>query len=254
MSKKDPPKEETQEVPGWIVSFSDMVTLLLAFFVLLQSFAKQQDPDLFFEGQGSFRRAIAGMGIPDWLFGKQDRPEFQHAKLRHPVPEDPDNPTTERILSVEDEEIRLRFEQIRSNLQHEISDVKEEVAHVEALRVTFRAASAGTLQPAEAKDLQRFAQRLKQEFATRRISVYVIGVSSEVGDVRSQMITSARRAVATEQALRQELGDLVAKGTWRLHAWGGGSATLWRDKLRTGRNVPDVTVLLAVMAEGEDRG
>ena len=25
--------------PGWIVSFSDMVTLLLAFFVLLQTFA-----------------------------------------------------------------------------------------------------------------------------------------------------------------------------------------------------------------------
>lgn len=254
MSAKKRVQDDGPRVPGWIVSFSDMVTLLLAFFVLLQSFAKEQDPDLFFAGQGSFRRAIAGMGIPDWLFGKQDRPEFQHAKLRHPVPEDKTKPNRDRILSVEDEEIRLRFQQIQNNLQHEISDVREEVVHVEALPVAFRASPGGALEPADAHGLQRFAQRLKQEFAVRRLSVYVIGVSDEPVDVRSQMVTSARRAAAAEQALRRELGDLVARGSWRLHAWGGGAAVLWRDKLRTGRNVPNVTVLLAVMAEGEDRG
>ena len=39
-----PKQDKGNSVPAWIVSFSDMVTLLLAFFVLLQSFAKVQDP------------------------------------------------------------------------------------------------------------------------------------------------------------------------------------------------------------------
>ena len=39
--KKKNPDDGKPKVPGWIVSFSDMITLLLAFFVLLQSFAKR---------------------------------------------------------------------------------------------------------------------------------------------------------------------------------------------------------------------
>jgi chemotaxis protein MotB len=46
MAAKKRQEEEPEGTPAWIVSFADLITLLLAFFVLLQSFAKEQDPEL----------------------------------------------------------------------------------------------------------------------------------------------------------------------------------------------------------------
>ena len=39
--------EEGSKVPAYIVTYSDMVTLLLTFFVMLMSLAQFQDPELY---------------------------------------------------------------------------------------------------------------------------------------------------------------------------------------------------------------
>ena len=46
-------EEEGTKVPGYIVTFSDMVTLLLTFFVMLLTLADVQDPELFDKGRDS---------------------------------------------------------------------------------------------------------------------------------------------------------------------------------------------------------
>jgi len=81
--QKTSQEEADQETPAWIVSFTDMITLLLAFFIMLQTLAVLQDPELFHVGRDSFKRAIAGLGIPDWLFGKPERPRFDYHKRKH---------------------------------------------------------------------------------------------------------------------------------------------------------------------------
>jgi len=50
-------------VPAYIVTFSDMVTLLLTFFVMLLSLANPQDPKLVNKGKDAFFRSIMGLGI-----------------------------------------------------------------------------------------------------------------------------------------------------------------------------------------------
>jgi len=40
-------EDDKPKVPSYIVTFSDMVTLLLTFFVMLLSLAEVQDPELF---------------------------------------------------------------------------------------------------------------------------------------------------------------------------------------------------------------
>ena len=99
------PEEEKNEVPAWIVSFSDMITLLLSFFILLQAFAKERDPELFFVGQGSFKRAIAGLGMPSLLLGRQDSQRKEFRRKRHPAE---DETTEKRSRSLDERNAKIR--------------------------------------------------------------------------------------------------------------------------------------------------
>ena len=63
------------KVPGYIVTFSDMVTLLLTFFVMLLSLSQIQDPELFDKGRDAFLESIRNIGL-GVLFGKEDIPNL----------------------------------------------------------------------------------------------------------------------------------------------------------------------------------
>ena len=71
----------------WLLTYADMITLLLSFFVMLQTMAHTQDAKLMGISQQAFRRAISGMGMPDFLFGKQSHLDFEYQKLRHSTEE-----------------------------------------------------------------------------------------------------------------------------------------------------------------------
>ncbi|MHC4678977.1 MAG: flagellar motor protein MotB, partial [Planctomycetota bacterium] len=79
------------KVPGYIVTFSDMVTLLLTFFVMLLSLADIQDPELFNQGRDSFIESLTYIGLGS-LLGKEDAPSFGDHKTKHFVPEPDESP------------------------------------------------------------------------------------------------------------------------------------------------------------------
>jgi len=62
VSKED--KFEKPPVPAYLMSFGDMMTLILTFFILLVSMASEQRAGFVAAGTGSFVQAINSLGLP----------------------------------------------------------------------------------------------------------------------------------------------------------------------------------------------
>ena len=105
--KKKAPDENRSNVPAYIVTFSDMVTLLLTFFVLLLSLAQVQDPKLVNEGRDSFITSINGLGL-GMFSGIRQKPDFGHEKINYFI-EDPDKSFEGRTIDARQEDARRAF-------------------------------------------------------------------------------------------------------------------------------------------------
>ena len=103
-------EEQGPKVPGYIVTFSDMVTLLLTFFVMLLTLADVQDPELFDKGRDSFIESIRYVGLGA-LFGRQHSVNLGSLKNKYSVPEQEETPNN-RSIDAGTEELNRIFQQL----------------------------------------------------------------------------------------------------------------------------------------------
>jgi hypothetical protein len=96
--------EEKKSAPRYLVAYCSIMTLLLAFFIILQAFAPTQDTGLFYTGQGSFIRALETFGLggvldggAQWLIGDQ-------AAARYLAAEGQADPSDQRRIDPEVED------------------------------------------------------------------------------------------------------------------------------------------------------
>ena len=104
------PGEGGPSVPAYIVTFSDMVTLLLTFFVMLLSMAHVQDPAMVDVGRDAFVKSIRGFGL-GLLTGTPNKPDFGHVKILHRLKES--RPPEWRIIDAQTEEMWRRFKEVK---------------------------------------------------------------------------------------------------------------------------------------------
>ena len=216
---KKPAEEGNKGPPGWIVSFSDMVTLLLAFFVLLQTFAHTQDPELFYAGQGSFQRAVSGLGMSAWFGGQMPKPLRDYRKLKYPVSSDTDEHSRRRLINAKDEEIRRLLRDIKESMDAKADDVAKDSLETFSLQIRFD--SSPTELDEEGKErLMRLAHLLKETVRRQDAIVYVIGMAADERSERARAKVSALRA----QAVTAYLTPLLADGgdAWNVYSWGAG--------------------------------
>jgi flagellar motor protein MotB len=81
-----------QAPPAYMVSFCDMMTLILTFFILLVSMSKEQQAGLVAKGVGSFIVAVKSHGLNGIMSGTDKQEVFEHMRRRFNLPpeEDPE--------------------------------------------------------------------------------------------------------------------------------------------------------------------
>jgi flagellar motor protein MotB len=247
MSRREFQEESPPPVPVWVMSFGDMVTNLMACFVLLLSMASRQSSTLFYVGQGSFRRAIAGFGIPDLLFGKEISPGMNYRKLKYPTEEAEEEIKAQRVLDADDENIRTIFADLKRQLDVEVSAFRYRAVHYEVVANAFEP-DRPELRPAARAALETLAQNASQNFRPGEVMVYVIARADGAGQDKNAWRLSALRAQSASRHLRTALTQL-GSGDWRLCCWGDGAG---EQLIR--RFGPQASVVVVVMKLGEANG
>jgi len=246
-------EESGPKVPGYIVTFSDMVTLLLTFFVLLLSLATVQDPELFNKGRDSFWQSIRqqGLGI---LFGSSGVPYFGHRKTKH-----------ESAVSDEDYESRsidAKLEQLRRILRELSRDMTVLPSQIVGSRTNFTITQIHfqpgrwTLDATGEKFLADFCRVLQQAASGK---IYVLGLCTDKLQRKQRWLVSARRAKAVAEHITKLLSAQVETGVanyglpdgnrrWPVYWWGAGPGGQWVS----GQGAVDSSsqVLIAVIRGG----
>ena len=243
ISKSHASEETSPKVPGYIVTFSDMVTLLLTFFVMLLTLAEVQDPALFNKGRDSFIKSIRyiGLGI---LFGRKETPDLGLVKLKHYTP-DPDKTTARRSIDAEREKTRRIFNKLTQSMTAIPSHIVAENTHFILTSIRFAPGRATLDEPA--KDfLTEFCLDLKKGMGSEAAKLYVLGLDGDEPTEKQQWILSARRARATAVFLEDTLASM---SDWPVYSWGAGPSGNW-----IGQNSPiskKSHILIAVMRGGD---
>mgnify|MGYP005636897799 CR=1 FL=1 len=182
------PDEQKAGAPDWMITYSDMVTLLLTFFVMLLAMASFEDPGRVDKVIESLRRAF-GVG------GYSPKPEK--------VQKNPAANTSES-KSIKDE-IKPIVTQLREILSKKISDdlvkmtkTRTEVRVMLDPRILF-APGATELHPSSYGLIADLAMAVKD----KEVNLFVEGHTDGTGDSTRNWEISALRAVSVVEALEE---------------------------------------------------
>ena len=226
MSKK---KQQTVDssapgAPAYIVTFSDMVTLLLTFFVMLLSLANTQDPELVDKGKDAFVRSIKGLGIGLGQ-GKKLKPKLKYEQSYHKTDmEDASSP--ERLLDAEEEKVRRLFKKISKSMKAIPSQITSSETAFSPTNIKF-ADNSDELDTNPTNLLYDFCSDLKQS-GSNDIKLCIIGLANDAKTEKQRWVLSAKRAHIVSDLLKKTLKE--QKLDYPVYSWGAGDGGQWTNK------------------------
>jgi len=85
---------------GWMMSYADMATTLLAMFIVLSTLGKDQTGVNLYKGTGSFVRALESFGLPGW-FSNSSQAVQMDASSPHYLDDDTETPPEPNATGME---------------------------------------------------------------------------------------------------------------------------------------------------------
>ncbi len=225
-------QEEGPKVPGYIVTFSDMVTLLLTFFVMLLSMASKQDPELFNIGRRSFTVCIQEYGMGKLLGGKP-KSEHQQVKMKYQIKQ-PDQSYEQRTVDAREEMIRKLAQDVARSMKTRPSQLADRSTNFSVTNIRFPRGGS-FLDESARRYLTQFAFDMRQNFEPGSIKLYVLGLAANEKTDKQQLTLSAKRAQAAAEFLQNTLCSKSVSGTdmhsrvsnWPVYSWGAGRGGNW---------------------------
>jgi chemotaxis protein MotB len=242
MRRMEPsPEEPKQGAPAYITTFSDMVTLLLTFFVLLLSLSKLQDAGLVAAARESFIQRLTSFGLRGVLYGKASPPKLQDRKTLFSMDE-PDE-TDERTLDAKESEIQELYQQLTRSVEAMTPQVIGAKLAYLPKNIRFQPGEV-ELDAEEIQLLREDMTKLKRDLAERDVRIYVVGVASREPTEKSRWMVSAKRAEAVAAAMRESLPEGFG---WQVYSWGVGGGGEWTSQ--EGQMAKEADILVAVLRQ-----
>jgi chemotaxis protein MotB len=213
--------EGKPKVPAYIVTFSDMVTLLLTFFVMLLTLARVNDAQMFNTGRNSFLESMANFGL-GVLSGKKPTPDFGKVKLKFFIV-NPDKGFGGRTIDAREENVRRIFQRISRSMTTVRSKIAAGKNNFAVTDIRFPPGDAALNEEAK-KFLRKFCLDLQQGSSSLGVKLYVLGLAGDEASEKQQWIVSARRAQAVADFLYE---SLPSDSKWPIYSWGAGPGGDW---------------------------
>jgi chemotaxis protein MotB len=236
VTDENPPK-----VPGYIVTFSDMVTLLLTFFVLLLTMTNIRDEEMFNKGRNSFVLSLNRFGL-GMLWGAITKPYFGNVKIKYFI-SIPDKLSEGRSVDAKEEGVLRILKNISRSMETMPSQIVAKETNFAVTNIRFSAGDATLNAPAK-RYLAEFCLDLQQAPDSKAVKLYVLGLAGNEATEKEQWILSARRAQAVADFLKDTSGS-----QWPVYSWGAGPGGDW-----VGQDSPisrQSQILIAVLRRDE---
>ncbi len=235
--------EGSPKVPSYIVTYSDMVTLLLTFFVMLLSLAERQDPELVSSGRDSFVQSIKGLGL-GMFFGKEQHYDNGAIKLRHPVSKPEDTP--EKVLiDAQEEELRQLFEEVEKIMTIKTSQLVATKTSPTITNIHFNSGTSDLNESAK-NFLLEFCRELQSSAGAHERKLYVLGLAPDAKTPKQQWLLSAQRAQAVANFVSKTIPPTLH---WPVYCWGAGPGGDWTSEDSMASK--DQQILIAVLRTTE---
>ncbi|MGA2678004.1 MAG: flagellar motor protein MotB [Sedimentisphaerales bacterium] len=238
-------EEAGEKSPLWIISFADMISLLMAFFVMLLTMAHEKSGAITNDREGIFEATIAGFKKSSNGFGLQgvfggdtkkhgsakNSVSFEAYQTYYPIK---DKDASGRTIDAAEERIRRVFNRLGTHVKTSKSQLSWGQPDFVVTPITF-GQGLYTLEPPAKDFLTKFTTDL-QESDNEKLKLYVVGLASQEPEGKQQWLLSAKRADAVADFIR---GNMPPDSQWSIYSWGAGTGGDWivKDSVNAGQSI-----------------